>query len=164
MNRKFFLLLISLLTLCGFSFGQKIIMKIPSVTKPGGEEVRVLEFQINAETSFLKGTGAAVGKPTPGSLIIKKTNNQSGNTLLKYIAQGRAIPEVTFEYADASNVVYYIITISNAFLTQLHWLSPECATCPKLEQLVGFVFKTLKTTDVASGTTATWDIATGTVL
>jgi type VI protein secretion system component Hcp len=163
MNQKFYLLLISLLTLCGLSFGQKIVMKIPSITKAGGEDVRMLEFQINTETSYLKGTGASVGKPTPGSLIIKKTNNQSGNTLLKYIAQGKSIPEVTFEYSDASNVVYYTITISNAFLTQLHWLSPECATCPKLEQQVGFVFKTLKTTDVASGTTVTWDIATATV-
>ncbi|MCW3107588.1 MAG: hypothetical protein JWQ09_2094 [Segetibacter sp.] len=163
MKRKLWLILITLLSTFSYSIGQKILMKIASVTAAGGEEVRALEFQINAASSWTAGGGASVGKPNPGNLMIKKTNNNSTSSLFKDIASGKTIPEVIFEYYDASNILYYSITLTGAYVTQLYWLSPECPTCLKLEQQVGFVFKTYKTVDVASGVTVTWDIPAGTV-
>lgn len=155
--KKLYLLLILFIAISERGVAQKILMKITSVTAPAGEEVKALEFQINATTNFTSGSGAAVGKPVPGSLMIKMPTNTSTSEMFKKIVMGTSIPEVVFEYYDASNTLYYTITITNAFLTQLYWLSPECPTCLKLEQQLGFVFKTMKTVD-ANGVTLTWDI------
>ena len=163
MRRKISVVLITLMIVSGQGIAQKILMKIGSVTAAGGEEVRALEFQINASTNWTSGGGASVGKPNPGNLMIKKTNNNSTSELFKFIAQGSAFPEVIFEYYDASDILYYTITLSDVYVTQMHWLSPECPTCLKLEQQVGFVFKIYKTTDVATGVSVIWNIPSGTV-
>ncbi len=163
MKKTLFLLLIILMITSSQSIGQNILMKIPSITAAAGEEVRTLDFQINAASSWTKGGGASVGKPNPATLIIKKPNNKSTSDLFKSIGQGKSIPEIIFEYYDAANKLYYSITLTNVFLTQLNWLTPECPTCLKLELLVGFVFKTYKTSDVASGTKVIWDIPAGTL-
>ena len=163
MKKTLFLLLITLMITSGKSIGQNILMKISSVTAAAGEEVRTLDFQINAASSWTKGGGASVGKPNPTNLIIKKPNNKSTSDLFKSIGQGKSIPEIIFEYYDTANKLYYSITLTNVFLTQLNWLTPECPTCLKLELQVGFVFKTYKTFDVASGMKVTWDIPAGTL-
>lgn len=123
MKKILFLLLITLMISSTQSKGQNILMKIPSVTAAAGEEVRTLEFQINAASSWTKGGGASVGKPNPASLIIKKANNKSTSEFLKSIGQGKSFPEIIFEYYDAANKLYYSITLTNVFLTQLNWLT-----------------------------------------
>lgn len=165
MKRTLYMMLITLMitSIQSKSIGQNILMKIPSITAAAGEDVRTLEFQVNAASSWTKGGGASVGKPNPANLIIKKSNNKSTSDFLKSIGQGKAIPEVIFEYYDVANKLYYSITLTNVFLTQLNWLTPDCPTCLKLELQVGFVFKTYKTVDVASGTKVTWDIPAGTL-
>ena len=163
MKKILFLLLITLMISSTQSKGQNILMKIPSITAAAGEEVRTLDFQINAASSWTKGGGASVGKPNPTNLIIKKPNNKSTSELFKSIGQGKSIPEIIFEYYDTANKLYYSITLTNVFLTQLNWLTPECPTCLKLELQVGFVFKTYKTFDVASGMKVAWDIPAGTL-
>ena len=163
MKKPLLMMLITLMITSSQSKAQNILMKIPSVTAAAGEEVRTLDFQINAASSWTKGGGASVGKPNPASLIIKKSNNKSTSDFLKSIGQGKSFPEIIFEYYDTANKLYYSITLTNVFLTQLNWLTPECPTCLKLELQVGFVFKTYKTFDVASGMKVTWDIPAGTL-
>ena len=169
MRKQLFMLLITLLIISGHGIAQKIVMKIPSITDKFGEEVRTLAFSIDANTSWTKGGGASVGKPNPGSLVIRKSNNKSTSDFMKTITTGNSIPEITFEYYEDSpgggremGKSIYTITITAAFLTELSWLTPDCSNCPKLEQKVAFVYKTLKVTD-ATGKSVTWDIPAGTV-
>ena len=59
MKRTLYMMLITLMTTSIQSIGQNILMKIPSVTAAAGEEVRTLEFQISAASSWTKGGGQA---------------------------------------------------------------------------------------------------------
>ena len=163
MKKSALLLFAILLMAYSQASAQKILMKIGTVTAAGGEDVRALEFQINASSNYLQGAGASVGKPVPSSLSVKRTHNVATNSLFNNIVKGTSIPEVKFEYYDAANVLYYTITLTNVFLTQLYWLSPECPTCLKLEQQLGFVFKTIKMADAVTGASTTWDIGSGSV-
>ena len=83
MNKLYFLLIV-FTVLTASASAQKILMKIAAVTAAAGEEVRALEFQINANSSWTGG-GASVGKPAPGNLMIKRTNNKSTAELFRSI-------------------------------------------------------------------------------
>ena len=164
MKRKLWLVSLALTISGSYCIAQKIIMKIASSTAQFGEEVRALEFQINADPPS---TIYGPGKAQPGTLMIKKTNDVSTGALFNGIVKGTIIPEVLFEYYDTDITInktpYYTITLGNANVLQLYWLSPECPTCLKLEHQVGFVFKTMKTVDNVTGQTRLWNIATGTI-
>jgi type VI secretion system secreted protein Hcp len=54
----------------------------------GWVEIGDWSWDIEAETSFTKGTGASVGKPTPGTLSFSHYYDKSSPTLMKYIVQG----------------------------------------------------------------------------
>lgn len=138
-------------------------MKITGITATAGEEVKALDFRINAASSYLKGGGASVGRPAPDSLIIKKAVDKSTNDFLKKIVQGAGYQEVIFEYYDNANVNYYTITLTGALLTSLYWLSPECPTCLRLEHQVSFVMSTVKMEDKINKSILTYNIGASTV-
>ena len=138
---------------------QKILMKAGASTDPAGEEVRAFEFGITSPSNFTSGSGASIGKAVPGNIKIKKNAGKSTSDFFKNIVKRTAIPQVIFEYYDASNILYYTITISNVLITNLLWLSPECPSCLKLEHEIDFVFKTIKTDDLISGVTLTYDVS-----
>ncbi|HMO62255.1 MAG TPA: type VI secretion system tube protein Hcp [Ferruginibacter sp.] len=141
------------------SQAQKILMKITNVTDAKGEEVRALELQMNrAAGTSTGGGGTSVGKTDPGYLIIKKTHDKSTNELFKKMAQGTFMPEAIFEYYDASNTLYYKITLTNVLLMQFYYLSPECPGCLKLEHQVAFSYDKIKVEDLANGGNNNWDI------
>lgn len=158
---KPFLLAASLLfAFCQDAVAQKILMKITNITPTAGEEVKALDFRINASSSYVKGGGASVGRPAPDSLIVKKSADKSTSDLLKKLVAGSAYPEVIFEYYDNTNVNYYTITLTGALVTSLYWLSPECPTCLKLEQQLSFVMSSIKMEDKLNKTTITYNIST----
>lgn len=161
--KKIFLGLTILAFLTSFqSTGQKITMRIPGVMdKP--EDVTALEVEVEAESSWTKGGGASVGKPNPGHLRIKKSYSKAVAEMLIKIGTGKHFNEIVFEYFDQSSKPYYTITLTGAFVAKLQWLTPDCNNCPKLAMSVSFVYKTIKTIDVISGTTVTWDIPMGKV-
>lgn len=144
------------------SIGQKIMMRIPAIMDKA-EEVTALSLDLEALSSWTKGGGASVGKPNPGNLVVKKSYTKTTAELLRNISTGKAFQEVIFEYYDQGAKPFYSIVITGAFLTKLSWLTPDCSNCPKLIQQVSFTYKTIKTTDFATGTTITWDIPAGTV-
>lgn len=162
MRKKICLPLLLLLFFSAQTIAQKIMMRIPAVMDKA-EEVTTLSLDIEAISSWIKGGGASVGKPTPGSLVVRKSYSKATADLLKNISVGKSIAEVIFEYYDQGAKPFYTIAISGAFLTKLSWLTPDCSNCPKIAQEISFVYKTLKTTDIATGTTVTWDIPAGTV-
>lgn len=122
------------------------------------EEIKALEFKMDAEVSYLKGTGVSVGKPLPGQLILKKNIDSTTNGFFRKMITGTFLPFVQIDYSDKNNLNYYSITLTDVFVTQLYFLSPECPTCIKLEHQVGLVFSTIKIEDKINNTTSTWDI------
>ena len=145
------------------SDAQKIVMKIPTLTDKAGEEVRSLDFDLEAISSWTKGGGASVGKPNPGKLSVRKTNNKSTAEFFRNIVSGKSFPEISFEYYDQGQKLIYSMTVGNAYITEVNWLTPECNNCPKLEMKISMVFKTIELNDVLNGTKVKWDIPAGVV-
>ena len=163
MKRNFLSAFLILLISVFQADAQKIVMKIPSLTDKAGEEVRSLDWNLEAESSGTKGGGASVGKPNPGKITIRKTNNKSTVEFFKNIVSGKSFPEISFEYYDQGQRLIYSITVANAYITEVNWLTPECNNCPKLEMRMEMVFKTVELNDVLNGTKSKWDIPAGAV-
>lgn len=159
-----FIVTCALLLLIGcFGYAQKIDMRIVYTTggtlPKDGETVKALEFKIAAETTTTTGGGAAVGKAIPGKLFVKKDIDSSANPMFRRLVMGQFFPSIVFDYYDDKNTNYYSITITEVFVTNLEFLTPECPSCLKLENLIGFVFKTIKLEDKIKKINTTWDIA-----
>lgn len=163
MRTKLFTLLLLAAIAVLPAFSQKILLKINSITDPEGEEVRALDFRITSPVVLSGGGGTGVSKATAADLIIKKTEGASTSDFFKKIVQSTTYPLVVFEYYNAANELYYTITLKDAKLTQLFWLSPECPSCLKLEHQVGFVFAQYTTEDKVTGKILTWNIPANTI-
>lgn len=57
----------------------------------GTIDLNSFDFGIEAETSFLKGTGAAVGKPNPGALTLTKRVDSTSPAFMAKIVSGTNI-------------------------------------------------------------------------
>jgi len=55
----------------------------------GWIEISDWSWDIEADTSYLKGGGAAVGKPTPGTLSFSHYYDLSSPTIMQKIVQGK---------------------------------------------------------------------------
>ncbi len=164
MKQIFLLLFIYLLISGTPAAAQKILLKIGTITKKLGEEVKAVDFRVSSSTSFSSGGGISVGKPQFNSLLIKKVKDTSTNDIYKKLLSGANYPEVLLEYYDASNVLYFTITMKTVYITQFYWLSPECPTCIKLEHEIGFMPKTIETRDEITGTIVKYDLSSGSTL
>ena len=153
-------LISSIFSICSHLNAQKILLKIASITDPAGEEVRAVDFKVDAVTTWASGGGVSVGAPKVHDILIKKTNNTSTNAIYKKLLQGAITPIVILEYYDASNLLYFQITLKSVYVSNFYWLSPECPTCLKLEHQIAFVPKQVETYDVASGITVGFDVTT----
>ncbi len=149
---------ISLVVMYHHSTAQKIVLKIGAITASGGEEVRAVDFKIDAATSWSLGGGASVGVPKVHEFLIKKTNNISSNDIYKKILQGSSYPEVVLEYYNVADKLYFRITLKDVYVSNFYFLSPECPTCLELEQQVAFVPKKIETFDIATGITVGYDV------
>lgn len=157
------LLLISMLVLFFVpAIGQKILLKIPSITAAAGEDVRAVEFKVDNTIKWGTG-GSGVGKTVVGDMLIKKSNSTSTNELYKKVLTGVVLPTVTIEYYDASNVLFFTITLKSVYVTNFYWLSPECPTCLKMEHQVAFNPRQIETTDAATGITVKYDVVTASI-
>jgi type VI protein secretion system component Hcp len=162
MKRQACILIALLLFIYTHSTAQKILLKIDGVTAADGEEVRALDFKVKSLTSWVSGGGVSVGKARLDSFLIKKTNNTSTNDLFKAILTGKAYPIVILEYYDASEVLYFTITLKTVYISNFFWLSPECPTCLKLEHQIAFVPKQIETFDISTGETVRYDVPSNT--
>jgi len=147
-----------LLTNCQLN-AQKILLKIASITAVAGEDVKAVEFKIDATATWIGGGGGG-GRANFHEVLIKKGNNTSTNELFKKVATGTVLQTVVLEYYNASNVLYFTITLRQVYVTNFYWLSPECPTCLKLEHQVAFVPRQIETTDAVTGITYKFDVAT----
>ena len=114
--------------------------------KQGWIEISDWSWDIEADTSFLKGAGASVGKPQPGSLSFSHYYDTSSPVIMMKIVQGKHFPLVHIvmlkQVGDESGKgkPYFGITMEEAFITKV---SSKGAEDGSVTQDVEVVFKTI---------------------
>lgn len=110
----------------------------------GWNEITDWSWDIEAETSFLKGSGAAVGKPTPGNFSITKPYDTASPIIMKKIVQGTSFTDVWLHMLkqtgaeDGKGEVYFSMHFKDVFITKVSNKGGEDGA---VSQDVEFVFK-----------------------
>lgn len=113
----------------------------------GWIEISDWSWDIDAEHSVDKGTGAAVGKATPGTLNITHYFDVSSPVILSKMVAGKHFDLITIEMLkatggndtkDTSQKTYFQIQVSSAFVTKVATKGGEDGS---MNQDVEFVFK-----------------------
>lgn len=108
----------------------------------GWIEIGDWSWDIESESSVGKGTGAAVGKATPGNLSISHYFDTSSTTILEKIVAGKHFSEITIEMlkatGDGAPKPYFQVKVSEAFVTKVSTKGGEDGS---INQDVEFVFK-----------------------
>jgi type VI protein secretion system component Hcp len=127
-------------------------MKITGYTVPEGEDVIALEVGDSIWAPSIYPSGG-VGASTPAFefVKIKKLKAGSTNELFKRSVLGTGLLDVTFEFYDNAQVMFYQITLKFVTVNHFSWLSPECANCGKLYHEVWFDYRQIEVTDIATG-------------
>lgn len=168
-------------------YSQDIVMKAGDLTNNLGTipgyvnwtPISSFQMGMEAETSWTKGGGAAVGKPNPGAIEITKAVDAFSNQLAILITQGKSIPKLEIVWllsnGSGDRAVAHKVELGSVFITSLMNSAAEgCASgsgnCPPAAESFKLVYKTLKRTiftqqrdgTYKEGTTFTWDVAAGT--
>jgi type VI secretion system Hcp family effector len=140
----------------------------------GWIEISDWSWDIEAEHSVTKGTGASVGKATPGVLSITHYFDISSPTILTKIVAGKHFPLITIEMlkqtgkASGELEVFFQCKVSEAFVTKV---STKGGDDGQMTQDVEFVFKEItvnykaqKNNGVLEGSIPfDWSVKTGTL-
>ena len=143
--------------------------------KPPWIELQAWDWEVEAETSWTKGGGAAVGKPSPGKLNWEHSFDRSSNTILSYICTGKAFPSVTLEMCKSTGggkrSAFFTIKMDEVFITKVSQSATDEGT---VLQKVEMVFKKIQIDYFQQGVSASapgtlsnagtfvWDIPSGT--
>ncbi|SEK22351.1 type VI secretion system secreted protein Hcp [Roseateles sp. YR242] len=99
-------------------------------------------WSAEAEASHLKGTGAAIGKPSAGALSISHFYDKSSPVLLQFIVRGVHFKTVTIDMLKQSGKdqpeLFFQLICKDAFITKVSSSAGEDGT---VNQEVEFVFK-----------------------
>jgi len=111
--------------------------------KEGWIEISDWSWDIEAEHSVTKGTGAAVGKAAPGNLSITHYFDTSSTVILDKIVAGKHFPEITIDSLKATGgdkgpETYFRVSVVEAFVTKVSTKGGEDGS---MNQDVEFVFK-----------------------
>jgi type VI secretion system secreted protein Hcp len=109
----------------------------------GWIEIGDWSWDIESESNVAKGTGAAVGKATPGTLSITHYFDTSSPVILQKIVHGRHFPVITIEMLkqvgnDKGPQTYFQVKVTEAFVTKV---STKAGEDGQINQDVEFVFK-----------------------
>ncbi len=114
--------------------------------KNGWMEISDWSWDIEADTSFLKGAGASVGKPQPGSMSFSHYYDKASPVIMMRIVQGTFFSTVHLamlkQTGDESGKgdVYFGMTMTEAFITKVSSKGGEDGA---VTQDVEMVFKTI---------------------
>ena len=109
--------------------------------KDGWIEISDWNWDIEADHSAWKGTGASVGKATPGNLSITHYFDISSPTILGKMVSGRHFDLITIDMCKTTGnglQVYFQVQVTNAYVTKVSTKGGEDGG---LNQDVEFVFK-----------------------
>ncbi|MEP6739164.1 MAG: type VI secretion system tube protein Hcp [Caldimonas sp.] len=111
---------------------------------PGWIELQAWDWEVEAETSWTKGGGAAVGKPSPGKMNWEHPFDRSSNIVLANICTGKSFPEVKLEMykstGKSQREKFFWITMTEAFITKV---TQSATDEGNVTQKVEMVFKTI---------------------
>jgi len=108
----------------------------------GWIEISEWGWDVEAEASHLKGTGAAVGKPQPGVLNFSHYYDKSSPVLMQFIVKGTHFKAATIDIlkqsgADAPELFFQLMA-KDVFITKV---SSKGAEDGAVTQDIEFVFK-----------------------
>lgn len=112
----------------------------------GWIEISDWSWDIEADTSFLKGAGASVGKPQPGTLSFSHYYDKSSPVIMQKIVQGKHFSKVNIVMlkqtgaSDGQGEPYFAIQMDEAFITKV---SSKGAEDGSVTQDVEMVFKAI---------------------
>lgn len=109
-------------------------------------ELQSWEWEVEAETSWTKGGGAAVGKPSPGKMNWEHVFDRSSNTILTYICTGKSFPTIRLEMCKGTGgkqgrQKFFTVLMTEAFITKVTQNATEEGN---VAQKVEMVFKTIE--------------------
>ena len=92
-------------------------------------EIQGWEWEVEAETSWTKGGGASVGKPSPNKMSWEHYWDRSSATLLVYICTGASFDSIRLEMCKATGQgkpqTFYSILMRDAFITKVNQSANE---------------------------------------
>ena len=91
----------------------------------GWIELQAWDWEVEAETSWTKGGGAAVGKPSPGKMNWEHVFDRSSNTILTYICTGKSLSEsqagdVQVDRHATGAEAFFTVKMNEAFITKVN--------------------------------------------
>jgi len=108
----------------------------------GWIEISEWSWDVEAESSHLKGTGASVGKPTPGVLSFSHYYDKSSPLLMQYIVKGTHFAVARIHMLKQTGgdqpELYFELAAKDVFITKVSSKGAEDGT---VNQDVEFVFK-----------------------
>ena len=91
--------------------------------KDGWIEIGDWSWDVEAEASHLKGTGAAVGKPTAGVLSISHYYDKSSPTIMQFIVKGHHFKSVTIDMLKQTGgdkpELFFQLMAKDVFITKV---------------------------------------------
>src|SRR5664279_1531807 len=137
-------------------------------------EIQSWEWDVEAESSWTKGGGASVGKPSPGKMSWEHYWDRSSPTILGYICTGSAFPTIKLQMCKSvgkdTPKPFWQAVMNEAFITKVTQNATEDGN---VSQKVEMVFKEItidywqqgvdpkKPGDLTPATTYNWKIAEG---
>ena len=135
-------------------------------------EIQGWDWEVQAESSWTKGGGASVGKPTPGKINFEHHFDTASTVILGYICTGKAFPKVELQMVKTTGrgtpETYFTMKMEGVFITRVSNAGTENGS---VIQKVEMVFKTVKidykaqdtrTGALVAAKTFSWDIPAGT--
>ncbi len=113
----------------------------------GWIEIKSWSWDVEAETSFTTGGGAAVGKPKPGVFNFSHAFDKSSPVLLKNIVQGTHFGTVTMDLCKATGdtegkpQTYFTVEMKDVFTTKVGSSGGDDGS---IEQTVDMVCKEIR--------------------
>jgi type VI secretion system secreted protein Hcp len=130
----------SFIKFAGFNKGESLQKTNPSTE--GWVEISDWSWDIEAEHSAFKGTGSAVGKPTPGTLSFTHYFDNCSPEIMNRIVKGTHFDNATIQMLKQTGTgtptPYFEVLMASAFITKV---STKGAEDGSLSQDVEMVFK-----------------------
>jgi len=137
-------------------------------------EVQAWDWEVEAETSWTKGGGASVGKPSPGKMNFEHSWNKSSGVILGFICTGTAFENIILvmckSTGDEDRKPFFEVEMRECFITKVNQSATDEGN---VLQKVEMVFKAIAIRYSQQGTIAsnpgqlvvanefTWDIPAG---
>jgi type VI secretion system secreted protein Hcp len=89
----------------------------------GWVEIQGWDWDISAETSWIKGGGASVGKPNPGEMNFEHYYDSASPAIMAFICSGKSFDTVKLQMCKTTGKPkpepFFLMTMTDAFITKV---------------------------------------------